>query len=199
MGTAPAAGLHACGKGWVLVDPASPAALAHDPKGPAHVLSQVRRARESLGLPWSTANLLALRRGPYVVAGGMAESLSAEKTVLPGSWVSLFDDRLSVHIDPEIQPDTRWLLYDLARCPDQPWVIAAAGLVQDEKVVGNSLSCRVSGMANTACSLRARVPDQPVEVTVGDEPATSEWDPGSRTVLVRFPNQPRGAAVEIRW
>ncbi len=101
--------------------------------------------------------------------------------------------------DPQIEPDTRWLLYDLSRCPEHPWVIAAAGRVENETFTGQSLSFTVAGMANTQCSLRARLPEQPIEVSVRDAPAAFEWDEDSRTVLLQFPNLPEGVKVRMRW
>jgi hypothetical protein len=199
LGTSPAAGQHAAGKGVVLIDPASPAALAHAGDGAARVASRVEAALQALGLPWSSTSVLALRRGPYVSAAGMDEAPSAEAETLPGTWVNLFDANLAIHRDPQILPDTRWLFYDLDRCPDHPWVIAAAGRVEQETYTDRSLSFRVAGMAETVCSLRARLPQEPVAVTAGGNPAHYVWDAPSRTVLVKFANRPGGELVEIRW
>jgi hypothetical protein len=105
-------------------------------------------------------NLLALRRGTYVVAAGMDESTGAA-TALPGVFVNLFDGDLPVLTDPVIAPDTRWLFYDLARCPEHPWVIAASGRIRDEAYDDHSLAFTVEGMADTPCVVRARVPAVP--------------------------------------
>jgi hypothetical protein len=90
-------------------------------------------------------------------------------------------------------------LYDLARCPDQPWVIAAAGRVRQEAWNAGSLSFRIEGMEGTTCAVRARIPAEPIQIRVGDERAWHEWDAASRTVLIRFANQPGGRPVEVTW
>ncbi len=199
LGIDPEAGMHPCGKGILIMEPISPASLAHETGGPKLVLSKVQRAREALGLTWSIADLLALQRGPYVVAAGMDEALSESNVSLPGMWVNLFDAELSIHTNPAIRPDTRWLLYDLSRCPQHPWVIAAAGRVEQEHYTEHSLSFTVSGMAKTQCSLRARLPSEPVSVSAGGNLAGWAWEPPSRTALVKFPNHNHGVTVEIRW
>jgi hypothetical protein len=129
----------------------------------------------------------------------MDESMDATPYTLAGMYVNLFDSRLEVIRNPRIETNTRWLLYDLSRCPDQPWVIAAAGRVENEAHSENSLGFRISGMANTKCVVRARVPEQPVAVTTGGNPAIIAWDEASRTVLVEFTNNPEGRQVEVRW
>lgn len=199
LGRTPEPGGYACGRGLVIIEPSSPAGLAHQPEGARLVLDRVQHARAALALPWSESNVLALRRGPYVAAAGMDESMSDEPTILSGTFVNLFDPRLSIHVDPPIQPNTRWLLYDLASCPERPWVIAAAGRVRDERFDDRSLHVTVEGMAGTTCVLRARLPAEPASVQAGAHAVSHRWDPGSRTTLIHFPNQPAGTAVTIRW
>jgi hypothetical protein len=199
LGRQPEPGPYPCGQGLVIIDPASPAGLAQDPDGAGHVLAQVKAACEAQDLSWSPGNALALRRGPYLVAAGIDESGQGQAVNLPGRYVNLFDARLSIHIDPAIKPDTRWLLYDLSHCPERPWVIAAAGRVRQESWEGCSLSCVIEGMDGTTCVVRARIPSEPVQVKASGESASYEWDAPSRTVLIRFANRPTGRLVEVAW
>jgi hypothetical protein len=199
LGDRPDPGLHRCGEGLVLVDPVSPAGLAHDPEGADRVLAQVQAACRALDLAWSPGNALVLRRGPYLAAAGMEGAASDPTVVLSGQYVNLFDARLSILVDPAVAPDTRWLLYDLSRCPDRPWVIAAAGRVRHEAWDDRSLSCTVEGMEGTTCAVRARLPVEPARVTADGESASCEWDALSHTVLIRFANRPAGRRVQVTW
>ena len=278
LGRATEAGWYAVDRGWVIVEPASPAALAHDPQGDERVLQTVRVAHRLLGLPWKESSILVLRRGPYIVAAGMDEadeandgtgtatnasdqdpatsrraptatnasdqdpatsrraptatnaenvdpsmprraptatnaadtgtarldrtaidSVHRRAPTLPGAFIDLYDARLSIRTDPAIPPDTRWLLYDLARCPDQPWVIAAAGRLRRETFDDHSLTFAVEGMADTTCSVRARLPARPASIEVEEAEAAHEWDAATRTVLIRFANRPAGRTVTVRW
>jgi hypothetical protein len=209
LGRQPEAGTYACGQGWTVIVPDSPAALAHDPEGAVRVLHQVKAACAPLARAWREGNVLVLRRGAYTVAAGMDEAGDASSIVLPGHFVNLFDAQLAICTDPQIQPDSRWLLYDLAHCPeDRPWVIAAAGRVRDEGYDAHTLSFVVEGMAETLCAVRAMLPLKPTSVTVetvegpsavGDDEVTYAWDVASKTVLIRFPNHPEGMAVSVCW
>lgn len=199
LGTATQDGKYACAKGFVIVDASSPDGLAHAEDGGKTVLAQVRAALHALDLPYAESNALVLRRGPYVVAGVVDESNVKENVCLAGRWVNLYDANLAIHVDLQIQPDTRWMLYDLASCPDHPWVIAAAGRVEDEAYDQHSLSFKVSGMADTTCSVRVRVPARPATATAGDKAVTCEWDEPSKTVLLKFANDHQGQQVILRW
>jgi hypothetical protein len=177
----------------------SPAALAHQANGADEVLAQVKQARAKLGLEWDETNTLVLRRGPYISAGGMDESVSAEPVTLSGRYVNLYDPRLSVLQNPRIAPDTRWLLVDLSRCPDQPWVIAAAGRISDETPTERSLDFSVAGMDQTTCAVRVLLPAQPSHLTLNGQDVQCEWDAASQTALLEFPNSPQGVKVSLKW
>ena len=199
LGRAPNPGEYACGAGAVIVEPASPAELAHDPGGDEKVMERVRRAHQAAGMAWDEGNALALRRGPYVVAAGMDESTDEEQMVLEGRYVNLFDAELGICEDPVIAADSRWLLCDLDGCPDGPWVIASAGRVREEVSSENSLIFTVEGMAETTCAVRVRMPGKPKTAVNLDGNAVWVWDAESNTALMRFANRPAGARVEIRW
>lgn len=120
-------------------------------------------------------------------------------TTLVGHFVNLYDADLAIVENPVIAPDTRWLLYDLSRCPAKPWVIAAAGRVSDEAADDHSLTFTVAGMAQTNCVVRAYIPAQPQQVLVDNQPARSEWSDTTHTVLIAFPNIPQGVSVRLSW
>lgn len=206
LGRNPSVGEHSCGEGWVIVDSSSPTALAHDTQGWNKVLARIRRSCQLLEAAWSESPVLALRRGPYIVAAGMDEVDHLESTALPGSFVNLFDARLGILKDPIIKADSRWLLYDLEHRLDQPGVIDSAGRLRNESFGENMLTFTVESMANTTCAIRAYVPLKPKEVLLKncdgsgrDVTPDWQWDMTSETVLVRFAGDPQGITVEISW
>ena len=199
LGRYPGEGVHACRKGVVVVEPTSPAELAHHAEGADLVMVRLRQAHRERKLSLSEGNALVLRRGPYVVAAGMDEAGGDDTVVLEGRFVNLFDAELAVCENPTIASDSRWLLYDLSRCPDHPWVIAAAGKVRDEEYDENLLCFAVEGMAETTCSVRVRVPVKPSEVAVSEGTVEWAWDGESETALLRFSNRPTGVRMEVRW
>jgi hypothetical protein len=124
-----------------------------------------------------------------------------ESLTLTGAFVNLFDPNLAIVRDPQIDPDTRWLLFDLSRRPDHPAVVAAAGRVEGEgeDYTTSSLSFNVEGMAETVCVIRAILPEKPIDVETDTESCDWTWDSGSHTIQVRFPNEPSGVQVTLRW
>ena len=140
-----------------------------------------------------------LRRGPYVSAGGMNESVSDEPVTLQGRFVNLYDPHLGVLENPRIAPDTRWLLVDLSRCPSHAWVVAAAGRMDDETLGDHSLSFTVSGMAQTTCAVRVLLPVKPGLSLIDSHTGRFAWDDNSHTALLEFPNSPQGIKVRLEW
>jgi hypothetical protein len=140
--------------------------------------------------------VLALRRGPYVVASGMDETEDAGFT-LEGTFVNLFDPQLRLTESPRIHAGTRWLLCDVSRRPAQPWVIAAAGRIHHERVEGGVLKFEVRGMSGTRCVVRVALPAKPARVLINDQAAQGEWDEASRTLLLLFNHQPAGVTFEV--
>jgi hypothetical protein len=200
LGRDPVPGQHQVAQGVVIVAPASPAALAQRTDGADEVLQAVKQARAALGLAWAETNVLALRRGPYVVVGGMDESRRNAPLTLSGDYVNLYDPHLGVLHDPLIAPDTRWLLVDLAHCPQGPWVIAAAGRVSDETAHERTLTFSVQGMAATTGVTCVRLPQPPARVQVVDGAVSeSQWDARTHTLRVEFANNPQGVAVRVEW
>lgn len=197
LGRMPTAGVHACGKGFVMIEPASPAALAHSPDGADVICKHVQGALQRLGRAWCECNVLALRRGPYVIASGMDEVNDAGLT-LDGMYVNLFDAELGLVAAPRITAGTRWLLCDVSHRPDRAWVLACAGRVVDERVEGGALRFTVRGMSNTHCAVRVALPSRPARVLLDGIETRGEWDEASKTLLLKFAHQPAGVIVEVK-
>lgn len=199
IGQAPAEGQYKCGKGVVIIEPASPSVLAHQTNGADIVVSHVQAALEWLGLKWSATNALVFRRGPYIVAGGIDETAQSGNVTLTGPYVDLFDHRLRVLDSPTIAPDTRWLLVDPTWYKAPACVIAAAGRVSEEVASKRRLTFRVEGMAQTICAVRVKLPASPTQTIVGEQLFASEWEPKSMTALLEFANHPSGVVIKVEW
>lgn len=144
-------GMQKVGKGVVLRQPLSPAALSYRKNGAETVRTAARQAAAAVKLPWKQASTLVLRRGPYVVAAGMDESSpGAQPYVLKGQYINLFDPDLAVLTQTTISPGSRMLLLDLAKTKGvAPKVIASACRVRDQKYLGTKLTFHADGIGNT--------------------------------------------------
>ena len=201
-----ATGLFRVGKGVVVRESASPAALAYTAEGAEAVRRPVREAAAAVKLGWKETNALVLRRGPYVVAAGLDESVpGAEPHVLHGRFVNLFDPELPVIPSVTLSPGARALLLDLnAGKTAAPRVVAAACRVRDERAEGKTLTFRAEGIGDTNAVvrivMRSAASTAPSEILVSGKPAArSQYDYSGGTLRLRFANSAEGVPIEVRW
>jgi len=198
-----ATGTHRVGKGTLLYDVASPAALTYQKDGADHVRGLVRQACQAAKMPYHETNFLALRRGPYVVAAGLDESLPDAPHRLTGRLIDLFDARLPILDAVTLTPGRRSLLLDLDRVKGQGPVILAAACktLGARRLPGGGFRFRAAGPDNTEAVVRLRLAAAPHAVTLDDQPlapGAQTWDPATHTLLLRFPNAASGHWVTIR-
>jgi len=193
------------GRGRLIHDPSSPAALTHWADGANRVRDLARRATAAAKVDYRETNHLILRRGPYVVAAGLDESTNAPPTTLRGRFLDLFDADLAVLGEINLQPGSRRLLLDLDRVVgDEPRVLAAACQVFEPKLTQGRFSFVAEGPSNTQAVVRVSLKSEPQEIVTqtqpGDPPLTGEvgrWDEASKTLLIRFPNHQAGRRVTL--
>ena len=92
----------AVGKGGLIWLRERPAEFSASAEGAAQVVAATQLAAEKAGLKWRETNYLLLRRGPYVIAAGLDESIAGEPRALQGRFVNLFDSELRVLNDVSI-------------------------------------------------------------------------------------------------
>ena len=199
--SAGATGLHRVGRGVVLREALSPAALTYQEKGAGTIREAVRSAAAAVKLAWKETTSLVLRRGPYRIAAGLDESLpDARPYVLRGRYLNLFDPELKVLTDIPVAPGARLLLVDLNGLGARDFeVLAAACRVRGEAVEGTTLRFRADGIANTNAVLAIAAPSAPAEILLGGKPLDrSSYDYSQHLLRLRFPNSTEPAAIEVR-
>lgn len=196
-----AVGLRKAGRGVVLRLAASPAAMTYRAGGAGELRKAVREAAAAVRLPWKETASLVLRRGPYVVAAGLEESLpDARPYVLRGCYLNLFDPALNVQTEVTVAPGTRLFLLDLSGARPQDFrVLAAACRVREERVDGATLRFRADGIGDTGAVVRIAAPAAPAEVRIGGKPlGPADYDYAQHTLRLRFANSTEPVAVEVR-
>jgi hypothetical protein len=195
-------GAHRVGKGFVIRESLSPAALSRDSRGGDRLRQIVAQAAAAVKLPWLEANALVLRRGPYVVAAGLDESVpGAPETILKGRYINLFDATLPVQSIVALSPNKRTLLVDLNRFPaKRARVVAAACRVRNEEVDGKTLSFHATGIAESNATVLMTLPEAPVQVILnGQRQNPSQYEFKGGLLRIRFANSPDGVPVVIKW
>lgn len=203
LGIAPdATGLHHVGHGIVLREAVSPAALSYRADGGETVRKAVRQAATAVRLGWKETNALVLRRGPYIIAAGLDESVpEAKPFLLRGRFIDLFNADLPVLHQVLLTPGKRFLLFDLDAGSDPgPHVVAAACRVRNEHISGKSLLFEAEGIGDTQAVVECAMKSQPEQVLVDGKPAGQQtYDAASRTLQLRFPNSTSPIPVEIKF
>jgi hypothetical protein len=188
------------GQGCVLYDAVSPATLTYRNDGGQRVISLVHDAADRIGLKWTASNSLVLRRGPYVVAAGLDESVNdARPTTIHGRLVPLFDENLPIVDSYEIKEGARQLLLDLSMLPrDKIGVVAAACRVRGEIVDNRSISFRADGLEGSRAVVRVAMPLAPKAVWAGGAALNGDaYDYAFGSLRIRFTNSASGVEVMI--
>jgi hypothetical protein len=191
-----ATGLHAVGKGYVLYESQSPAALTYLPKGGNVVYDLVQKAAKRVHLPLKETNALILRRGPYVIAAGLdnqpgiTRQPSAHPQSVTGDLINLFDANLSENSEVAVEPGTRALLLDVNYFKSStPRVLVASAKIAGERASAGSLTFQAEGIDQTNAAIRILSTKPPREVTVDGKPLDNgQYRQTGRTLLLHFVN-----------
>lgn len=193
-------GTHAVGKGKVLFHGGNPTDLARSAEGDSQIVTAVHKAAGA-ALRWREANQLLLRRGPYVIAAGLDESIPGPAKRLNGRFVNLFDPELKLQSQVELAPGSRFFLLDLDRAaPTGPTILASACKALPLAPGLRGFEFLVEGIADTEGIALLRFPGRPEHVMLNDV-VLDDWryDEAAQLLWVRFPNQPRAQRVTVAF
>ena len=191
------------GKGYVRIYEGKPRQLARYPGGAERVVSLVQELLACAGEALRTQHYLKLRRGPYVIASVLEESISEAPLVLEGAFVDLLDARLPCAAQVSLQPGERALLYDLGWLRGQnveAHVVAAAARIRDEALSEGRLRFTARGPRATTARARVLLPRRPTAVRCDPGlDVKQEWDDRTSTLWLEFPNQAADVHFDITF
>jgi hypothetical protein len=179
------------GKGFVVWLRENPARLATSPEGDLRLLGTAKEAAVATHLNWRETNYLLLRRGPYLLAAGLEESVPGAAKVLQGNFVNLFDADLQVRTNVTLMPGTRCFLLDLEQARDtRPRVLVSACKALPLKSESQALSMMVEGVADTPAVVLIRATRVPRSVTLAGRPLDNpDYSAADHLLLLRFANE----------
>lgn len=187
------------GRGGVFWLRENPARLAAGADGDERLCQEVRRAASHAGARWRESAHLVLRRGPYVAAAGLDESIEGPAKVLHGRYVNLFDPELAVRQDPAVQAGERLFLLDLgALRARSAQVLAGSAKVLPGDARNGRLLLTVEGVARTPGIVLLRLPRAPREVILdGRKLETVRFSAEDRLAWIRFENESRPRELSV--
>ncbi|MEW6235647.1 MAG: hypothetical protein AB1656_09695 [Candidatus Omnitrophota bacterium] len=154
---------------------------------------------------WQPKNYFHLQRGAYDIAAAMNESVSDQPYVIKGPVVDLFDSQLPLLKEKAVAPDQRVFLLNLARVKKPaPCILAASSRAYEEKREKGYYSFTMKGPASTNGIARLLLPVEHKSLSAKGPDGQAidlqpQWDAGTRTLLIRYPNQPDGVDIEIEY
>jgi hypothetical protein len=178
------------GKGGLIWLRERPAGLSTSAEGAAQVVAAAKLAAGRVGLNWRETNHLLLRRGPYVIAAGLDESIEGNPHTLSGRFVNLFDSELRVQNDISIIPGSRWFLLDLdAVHASRPHLLASACKALLQAQTDDQISFAVEGVGETSAIMLLASRKAPRAVTLdGRRVTTFDYSVKERLLWIHFAN-----------
>jgi hypothetical protein len=193
------------GRGGLVWLRENPVSIAAGAEAAEHFIQTARKTAERAGLVWRETNYLLLRRGPYIVAAGLDESIEGDARVLNGRFVNLFDSALRVENTISLTPGSRFLLLDLdeAARADR-WqkvrLLASACKAYPMQHEGDACSMMVEGVGDTEAILLFRAPKRPSKVTLaGQNLTTFGYSESDRLLWIHCPNEATPCELAIRF
>jgi len=183
---------------WVNENPAK---LADSTAGDTKVADTVKRAAKWAKLDWRETDYLLLERGPYIIAAGLDESVSAQPKVLNRRFVSLFDPELRVWDTVKIEPGKRYFLRDLAaRKSRTPQVLASACQTLETGRDRKSVTFAVEGVARTPAVVLLQAKSKPVAIMLDGQPVeTFDYSAKDDLLWIRFQNESFPRTLTVRF
>jgi len=193
--------LHRVGKGGVMWLRERPVQCSASAAGASRVVEATQQAAAAAGLKWRETNYLLLRRGPYVIAAGLDESIAGAPHVARGRFVNLFDPDLQVRTEITLAPGSRSFLLDLdAAKTRRPRVLLSACKALPLTATSSRLKLAVEGVGQTPALVLVAAQKAPRSVTLAGKPIdTFEFDTKQHLLRVRFENEARPRELELEF
>lgn len=190
------------GNGHVLAVRQDPAGLQRDSAAPVKVRQWVRQA---LALSDSTLEMqhyLLLRRGPYIVAAVLDESISRDPVKLNGAFINLFDPLLEIEEDVRLEPGEVALLYDINWCKEHltmPVPAVASTRIREASSDDGLFTLRTRGPKGTVAKMRILMQAAPLSIELTPAlPFEQDYNEAHNALFLSFSNTAEDVIVHVR-
>lgn len=183
-------GKYAFGSGHIYVERKRPSYFSRSKENADDYRKLIADAASEAGLRFIERNYFLKKRGPYLLAASLAESVSDTPLVLNGSFVNLFDSKLNIQDSVVLNAGERaWLLnLDLATIA-APAVLASSCRI--ESLVSNddesTIVIETTSPAGITASSLLKLDALPSEVLVDNSAVDNlRWDEKTKTLFFQF-------------
>lgn len=194
-------GMVPVGKGAVLYEARSPAALATEAGGSHYLLGRLRAAFAAKSIPFHESDRLVLRRGPYVIAQGLADDPKTSSENVPGYYIDLFSDNMEVVHSLSLKGSEHRFLLDVAAIhAHTPKIIASAGRITEEQYQRRLLSFSTDGIESSTAMVRIKSSSRIMAVRVnGVALDHRQFGSDGTTAWLRFLHHGSPQKVEVHF
>lgn len=209
LSASPAEGEYKIGKGILHIIRQDPKEYILTAGGDTKLINVVKSLYENIAKAGKLQfkNNFRLTRGNYELISVMDESVSNDAFVIEGLFIDLFDPQLSVLSNKTIQPGNQSMLFNIGSVKDKkkPQVLAAAARVSDEKLAKGTYSFVAKSPVETANVMRVLLPAKVRDCIITGPDGSRldlvswKWDESSKTVLIKFENNPDGISVKLTY
>lgn len=209
LSASPVEGEYKIGKGILHIIRQDPKEYILTAGGDTKLINVVKSLYENIAKAGKLQfkNNFRLTRGNYELISVMDESVSNDAFVIEGLFIDLFDPQLSVLSNKTVQPGNQSMLFNIGSVKDKkkPQVLATAARVSDEKLAKGTYSFVAKSPVETANVMRVLLPAKVRDciITGPDgsrlDLASWKWDESSKTVLIKFENNPDGISVKLTY
>ena len=183
---APEKGVYPFGSGYAAVWRTDPCRFCYSEENAAAFRAFFREAAAAKGFSPEEKNYLTARRGPYVIASVMDESVGDAPLTLRGSFVDLFDPALPAVSERTVRPGENALLYDLDAAPGPVAVVGTSVRILSMQTDETCVSLTVRGAAGFTARVRVKLPFAPASAEIDGAPCACVYHAESGTALLTF-------------
>ena len=194
-------GEYSYGKGNVFVARKHPAYYTRSEKAADEYRGVIEKASKAVGLKYEESNSLELKRGPYVIAACLEESVSDKPLVLEGLFVDIYNAKLEVVEKVVLKPGQRAWLMDmdkLEKGKNEPVASSARFESWSENVDG--VKFELKSPKNVKVVGRVRLSSKPGRMVVDGKAFDGfSWDDKSSTLFFDLGKDSMKHNVELLW
>ncbi len=193
-----APGKYQYGSGWVFVERKRPAYYCRSEANADEYRKLVADAAKTVGIDFKERNYFLKRRGPYLLASVMNESISNDPLTINGRFVNLFDPKLEIQRRATIRPNERAWLLDLDRVTaPSPAVLASSCRIESiSNRADGAVVLDVTSASDIVAITLLKLDAQPQDVFVdGVKAENVRWDEETHTLFFSFQSSGKGTIV----
>ncbi|MBE6715321.1 MAG: hypothetical protein E7573_00195 [Ruminococcaceae bacterium] len=189
--------IFSCGNGTAAVWKINPSVFAFSEKNAQSLREFFCESAARKGQDIQFNNHLTIQRGPYIIASVMDESINDEPLVFEGLFCDMFSPKFDIITEKVLFPNDKAMMRDLYLSDSSVEIIGTSVRVENLTTNEKYVELLIAGAGCFTANIRIRLPFNPSEVTVDDNPVEFVYEALASTVLITFKSKTGKRIVKI--